>query len=83
MSIHSVQPTLLPRSMVGILPRRPSPMRRLAASVADLWRRMAEHDRLRRDHRRLEQMTDHELRDIGLRRAGPRQFVHISDAEGG
>jgi len=83
MSIHSVQPTLLPRNMVGILPRRPSPMRRLAASVADLWHRMAEHGRLRRDHRQLEHMTDHELKDIGLRRAGPRQFLHISDAEGG
>lgn len=83
MSIHSVQPSLLPRSMVGILPRRRSPLHRLAASVAGLWQRMAEHRRLRRDHRHLEQMTDYELRDIGLRRIGSQQFILIGRAEGG
>lgn len=83
MSIPVVQLITLPRSAISLLPRRRSPLQRLAARVAGLWRRMAEHSRLRRDHRRLEQMTDHELQDIGLRRIGPRQFIHISDGEGG
>ncbi|WP_395672571.1 DUF1127 domain-containing protein [Inquilinus sp.] len=83
MSIPVVQLITLPRSAISFPPRRRSPLQRLAARVAGLWRRMAEHTRLRRDHRHLEQMTDHELRDIGLRRVGARHFVLISDAEGG
>lgn len=83
MSIPVVQLITLPRSAISFLPRRRSPLQRLAAPVAGLWRRMAEHSRRRRDHRHLEQMTDHELRDIGLRRLGARHFVLISDAEGG
>ena len=48
-----------------------------------IWRRMADRNRLRHDWLHLEEMTDHELKDIGLRRVGPRQFLHISDGEGG
>lgn len=83
MSIPVVQLITLPRSAISFPPRRRSPLQRLAARVAGLWRRVAEHSRRRRDHRHLEQMTDHELKDIGLRRVGPHQFLYISDAEGG
>lgn len=83
MSISVAQPSTPMRSTAGFLLRRRSPLQRLAAPVAGLWRRAAERRRMRRDQQRLEQMTDHELRDIGLRRVGPRQFIHISDAEGG
>lgn len=83
MSIDIVRPSALPRSTSGFPSRRRSPFRRLAVSVAGLWRRMADHNRLRNDWLHLQEMTDHELQDIGLRRVGPRQFVHISDAEGG
>lgn len=83
MSIPVVQLITLPRSAISFPSRRRSPLQRLAAPVAGLWRRMAEHRRRRRDHRHLEQMTDHELKDIGLRRVGAHHFVLIGDAEGG
>ena len=83
MSIPVAQLSHLPSRTAGFPPRRRSPFRRLAAPVAGLWRRIAEHKRQRRVQQHLEQMTDHELRDIGLRRVGPSQFIHISDAEGG
>jgi uncharacterized protein YjiS (DUF1127 family) len=83
MSIDIAQPSALPRSTSGFPSRRRSRFRRLAASVAGLWRRMANRNRLRHDWLHLEEMTDHELKDIGLRRVGPRQFLHISDVEGG
>ena len=83
MSIPVAQLSYPFSSTTSFVPRRRSPLRRLSAPMAGLWRRMAEHGRLRRDLQHLQQMTDHELKDIGLRRVGPRQFLHISDAEGG
>lgn len=83
MSIDIARPGALPRSTSGFPSRRRSPFRRLAASIAGLWRWMADHNRLRHDWLHLDEMTDHELQDIGLRRVGPRHFIHISDAEGG
>ncbi|MGO1075648.1 DUF1127 domain-containing protein [Inquilinus sp. CA228] len=83
MSIPVAQLSYPFHSKTGFSLCRRSPFRRLSAPFAGLWRRLTEHNRLRRDQRHLEQMTDHELKDIGLRRAGPRQFHHIGDAEGG
>jgi uncharacterized protein YjiS (DUF1127 family) len=83
MSIPVVQPGTQRHSTPGFPSRRRSPFRRLVASVVELWWQMAEHNHLRHDWLHLEEMTDHELQDIGLRRVGPRQFIHISDAEGG
>jgi uncharacterized protein YjiS (DUF1127 family) len=83
MSVYSARPGDLHRSTTGFPSRRRSPFRRLAAAVAGLWRRMAEYNRMRRDARHLEELTDHELRDIGLRRLGSGRFVLINDAEGG
>jgi uncharacterized protein YjiS (DUF1127 family) len=75
MSIPVVQLITLPRSAISFLPRRRSPLQRLAAPVAGLWRRLTEFGRRRRDWRHLEQMTSRELKDIGLHRAGPGQFI--------
>jgi uncharacterized protein YjiS (DUF1127 family) len=83
MSIPVAQLSYPFRSTTGFSPCRRSPLQRLTGPVTALWRRLTEHSRQRRDQRHLEQMTDHELKDIGLRRAGPRQFLHISDSEGG
>ena len=84
MSIPVIQPsTQRRRGMPGFPSRRRSPFRRLAASVVELWWQMTEYNRLQHDWLHLEEMTDHELQDIGLRRVGPHRFIHISDAEGG
>jgi uncharacterized protein YjiS (DUF1127 family) len=83
MSVYSARPVDLHRSTTGFPSRRRSRFQRLAAAVAGLWRRMAEYDRMRRDAQHLDELTDHELRDIGLRRIGPGRFVTINDAEGG
>ena len=83
MSVYTARPGDLHRSTTGSPSRRRSPVGSLAAAVAYLWRRVAEYNRMRRDAQHLEELTDHELEDIGLRRVGPGQFIHMSDAEGG
>ena len=83
MSVYSARPSHLHRKSTGFRSRRRSPFRRLVAAATGLWQRIAEYSRMRRDQQHLEEMTDHELKDIGLRRVSPRRFIHISDAEGG
>jgi hypothetical protein len=44
-------------------------------------RSIAEHRRVRRDERRLLGMTDHQLKDIGLRRVGHSYGAWIIEAD--
>jgi len=54
---------------------------RLGAAVAAMARSIAEHFRVRRDERRLLEMTDHQLKDLGLRRVGHAYGARIIEAD--
>jgi uncharacterized protein YjiS (DUF1127 family) len=50
-------------------------LRRLRGAFAALYRAAADHGRRARERKHL--MTDHQLRDIGLRRIGTGRVMHL------
>ncbi|MGO4727219.1 MULTISPECIES: DUF1127 domain-containing protein [unclassified Inquilinus] len=81
MSYHSVQTTHRVHRTSSPAPRSRPYFGRLGAAVAAMARSIAEHRRLRRDERRLLEMTDHQLQDIGLRRVGHSFGAQIIEAD--